>query len=157
MKPYKPKESKWYLTLIWVYFFITLTILAVMIWFAPRAASMPDTPSNAVGTLKSVFQTIRIGTVTAYSSEIGQTDTTPFITASGKSVRNSIIANNCLKFGTEVGVYQGTLRNGDKVFKVYDVEDRMNRRFDCSHYDIWNQNKTEALKFGKQKLEIRIL
>jgi len=57
--------------------------------------------------------------VTAYSSTYDQTDSTPFITASGSYVSDGTVACNFLRFGDRVRfpeVY------GDKIFIV---EDRM--------------------------------
>lgn len=88
--------------------------------------------------------------VTAYSSTVDQTDSTPFTTASGKRVRDGFIAANFLKFGTKVQIPE---LYGDKVFVV---EDRMHRRFN-TYVDIWFSNRSSALKFGKQEVEIVVL
>ena len=88
-----------------------------------------------------------LGTVSAYSSEVDQTDDTPFITASGERVRDGVIANNCLVFGVSV-VIGG---------KNYEVLDRMNTRYGCEVFDIWFASTEEAWDFGRQELEINIL
>lgn len=85
--------------------------------------------------------------VTAYSSEVEQTDDTPFIMASNKHVYNGAIANNCLDFGTVVIIKD----------KFYIVEDRLNKRYDCNHYDIWFENTSEAWDFGRQELIVEII
>lgn len=88
--------------------------------------------------------------VTAYNSEPGQTDDTPFITASNTRTRDGIVATNFLPFGTLVrfpDVY------GDKQFVV---EDRMNKRY-YYHMDIWMEEKSEAIQFGSQFLKMEIL
>ncbi|EKD79415.1 MAG: hypothetical protein ACD_41C00081G0001 [uncultured bacterium] len=79
-------------------------------------------------------------TVYAYSSTVGQTDASPFVTASGERVRDGIIANNCLPFGTIV-------KFGDKQFVV---ADRMATRYGCTSFDIWFSSTTAARQFGKQ-------
>ena len=84
------------------------------------------------------------GIVTAYSSTPDQTDDSPFITASNQRVRDGIVANNCLEFGTKVEINN----------KEYEVQDRMNRRYDCSHFDIWMESREEALRWGKQEHKI---
>lgn len=89
--------------------------------------------------------TYSIGTVTAYTSEESQTDSTPFITASNQKVRDGIVANNCLAFGTKVEI----------AGKVYEVQDRKNKRYGCDWYDIWFESKEEALEFGIQELTIK--
>lgn len=89
-------------------------------------------------------------TVTAYSSTVGQCDASPFVTASGSSVRDGVIATNLLAFGTKVkfpGVY------GDKIFTV---EDRMNARY-SNRADIWFASQAEAKQFGVKKLEMIIV
>lgn len=88
--------------------------------------------------------------VTGYSSTHDQTDNTPFVTASGKRVRDGVIAANFLKFGTKVQIPE---LFGEKVFIV---EDRMARRF-SNRVDIWFSDRATALKFGKQEAEIIIL
>jgi 3D (Asp-Asp-Asp) domain-containing protein len=88
-----------------------------------------------------------IAVVTAYNSEIDQTDDSPFITASGQNVRDGIVA--CpreLAFGTKVKI-QG---------RVYECQDRMNKKFD-DRFDIWMTHRGDALAWGKQKLGVEIL
>lgn len=78
--------------------------------------------------------------VTAYSSSPDETDDTPFTTASNQTVRDGIVANNCLPFGTKV-------RIGGNEFEV---QDRMNRKYGCEHFDVWMPSKHLALEYGKQ-------
>lgn len=89
-------------------------------------------------------------TVTAYNSEVGQTDSTPFITAYNTHVRDGIIASNFLNKGTIVRFPD---MFGDKEFVV---EDRMNKRY-YYHMDIWMAEKSEAVKFGAKFLKMEIL
>ena len=87
--------------------------------------------------------------VSAYSSEEGQCDSTPFITASNKHVRHGIVAANFLPFGTKIrfpDLY------GDEIFVV---EDRMNARYD-KNVDIWMEETAEAWKFGRKTTKIEI-
>ena len=86
-------------------------------------------------------------TLTAYSSSVDETDSTPFITASGQTVRPGIVANNCLPFGAKVKI------NGE----IYEVQDRMNIRYGCPKYDIWMASKWEARQFGKRTGLVEIL
>ncbi len=88
---------------------------------------------------------------TGYSSSPHQTDNTPFITASGTLVRDGIIANNLLPFGTKVRfpeIY------GDKIFVV---EDRMNQKKGYYHVDIWFPEYEQALNFGSKITLLEIL
>ena len=87
--------------------------------------------------------------ITAYSSSVDETDSTPFITASGSRTRDGVVATNILPFGTKVKIPE---LFGDKVFTV---EDRMNRRY-TERLDIWFPSKYEAKKFGKQLAQIVI-
>lgn len=89
--------------------------------------------------------------ITAYTSTPGQTDSTPFIGASGKHVYDGMIAANWLPFGTKVKI---PALYGDKVFTV---DDRMNSRYGYGRMDIWlDTTRTEALKFGVKRVEIQI-
>ncbi len=159
-KPYIPKEIRNQdrkITIIaWVY---ALTVIAALLITLILVGSKPvaqEVPLKAsTGALNAKFGVSRTATIYAYSSEIAQTDNSPFITASGKKVREGIIANNCLPLGSEVAIYQETLSGGDKVFRVYDVEDRMNKRYGCDIFDVWQNSKAKAVAFGKQHLEVR--
>ncbi len=88
--------------------------------------------------------------VTAYSSTESQTDDTPFITASGTTVRDGIIAANFLPFGTRITIPE---LYGDKVFEV---EDRM-APSKGYHIDIWFPSYQEARDFGAHIIQIEIL
>ncbi|TSC95095.1 MAG: hypothetical protein CEN87_107 [Parcubacteria group bacterium Licking1014_1] len=89
--------------------------------------------------------------VTAYSSTIKETDDTPLITASGKTVIDGIIANNMLPFGSKIRIPE---LYGDKIFVV---EDRMHRRKGKYHIDIWFPEYSEAKNFGAKLAYIEIL
>jgi len=88
---------------------------------------------------------------TAYSSTVAQTDDTPFITASNKKVRNGIVANNLLAFGTNVRFPE---LFGDRVFQV---EDRMSSQKGDYHFDIWFADTQDAKEFGAQMTIMEIL
>lgn len=90
--------------------------------------------------------------VTGYSSDPLQTDSTPFLTASGTLVREGVAATNFLPLGTKFKIPQ---LFGDKIFVV---EDRMNSRFnDQKIVDIWFQREQEAREFGKRLVTIELL
>lgn len=88
--------------------------------------------------------------VTAYSSTVDQTDSTPFITANGSHVYDGTIAANFLPFGTKVKFPE---YSGDKI---YTVEDRMNKRYNYK-IDIWFTTRQDALEFGKQTLYYEVV
>ena len=89
--------------------------------------------------------------ITAYSSTPGQTDDSPFITASNKDVRDGIIANNYFPFGTQLRIPE---LYGDKIFVV---EDRMSWKKGNYHFDIWFSDYGQALAFGAERTHIEIL
>ena len=92
----------------------------------------------------------RLVLITAYSSTPDQTDSTPFITASGSHVRDGIVACNFLSFGTYVRFPD---MYGDKIFVV---EDRMAIR-NSHKIDIWFNTRWEAKQFGARQLKVEVL
>ena len=99
---------------------------------------------------KQAIKTIKV-IATAYSSTADQTDDTPFLTASGKNVKDGIIASNLLPFGTKVTIPK---LYGDKIFTV---EDRMNKRKGNYQVDIWMPSRSLALNFGAKNAEMEVL
>ncbi len=89
--------------------------------------------------------------ITAYSSTVLETDETPFITASGTEVKDGIVANNLLAFGTKIRIPEVY---GDKIFTV---EDRMNWKAGNYHIDIWEDSYQDALNFGAKRTYIEVL
>lgn len=91
------------------------------------------------------------GTViaTAYNSLPGQTDDSPWITASGTRCHEGVIAANHLPIGTKVMI-EGF---GNRVFTV---EDRMNKRYN-KRIDIWFRDYDDAVKFGVRKVRYHVL
>ena len=100
-------------------------------------------PQNPKQILKAV--------ITAYSSTVGQTDSTPFITAAGTPVRDGVVANNLLAFGTKIKIPD---LYGNKIFVV---EDRMNRKKGSNQFDIWFPGTALAKEFGVRITYIEIL
>ena len=89
--------------------------------------------------------------VTGYSSSVWETDETPYLTAAGTWVKDGIIANNYLSFGTKIRLPE---LYGEKIFVV---EDRMNRKKGNYHIDIWFPSYFEAKEFGAKKTYIEVL
>ena len=87
---------------------------------------------------------------TAYSSTPDQTDSSPFITATGSRVRDGIIACNFLRFGTRVRFPE---LYGDKVFVV---DDRMAKK-NSHKIDIWFPSRQQALTFGVRYAKVEVL
>jgi 3D (Asp-Asp-Asp) domain-containing protein len=92
--------------------------------------------------------------MTAYNSEVGQTDESPCITANGFNVckhgQEDTIAANFLKFGTKVKIPE---LYGDRVFTV---RDRMNAKHP-NRVDIWMKDRSSAIKFGVKTAKIQVL
>ncbi len=96
------------------------------------------------------LKTYRIS-VTGYNSEAGQTDSSPFTTADGSTVRDGIVAANFLPFNTKVRFPE---LFGERVFEVHD---RMNPRYNL-RADVWMANKSDAIKFGlKRNVKIEVI
>jgi 3D (Asp-Asp-Asp) domain-containing protein len=89
--------------------------------------------------------------VTAYSSSPFETDSTPFVTAAGTEVKDGIVANNLLPFGTRVRMPE---LYGDKIFVV---EDRMSWKKGKYHVDVWFPSRQDAINFGSKRTYLEIL
>jgi len=110
--------------------------------FAPRVLF-----PNALD--RDPLKTVQV-VATAYNSLPGQTDSTPFITASGTRTRHGVVAANFLKIGTRVRfpeVYGNT---------IFVVEDRMNARYGWGRVDIWMEHYSDAKIFGAQRMVMEI-
>ncbi|MDP2641504.1 MAG: hypothetical protein Q8P39_03165 [Candidatus Yanofskybacteria bacterium] len=106
-------------------------------------ASAPHYGPSSVARTVNVF-------VTAYNSLPEQTNGDPFITASGERTRHGIVAANFLPLGTKIrlpAIY------GERVFIV---TDRMHPRMQ-GYVDIWFEDYSEAIQFGKQRTYIEVL
>ena len=89
---------------------------------------------------------VLLAQVTAYSSSLDETEGDPFITASGKRVRDGVIAcSREYPFGTRF-LIEG---------KLYVCLDRLARKYD-HRIDIWKPNKAEALQFGRRELPVEV-
>lgn len=88
--------------------------------------------------------------VTGYSSTEDQCDSDPWITASGSSVREGLVAANFLPFGTKVRIPE---IYGDQVFVV---QDRMHPKAE-GQVDIWFPSREQALNFGVERTYIEVL
>lgn len=89
-------------------------------------------------------------TATAYNSLPGQTDATPFITASGTHTHWGVIAMNGMAINTKIKIPE---LYGDQIFVV---EDRMNARYNKTHMDIWMEKYSDAKQFGVRHVKIEV-
>jgi len=110
-------------------------------------ASQSPANTKAVKATKPITYVVP---ATAYSSTPDQTDSTPFITASGTHVRDGVAAANFLPIGT---VFRIPDLYGDKIFIV---EDRMNKRY-TYRVDIWFPTRQAAKNFGLKTIKIEIV
>ena len=106
--------------------------------------------SKPINPESNIIQEIKM-IVTAYSSSTWETDSSPYVTAAGTQVRDGIVANNLLPFGTKVRIPE---IYGDKVFVV---EDRMNSKKGYYHVDIWFPSYWEAKSFGAKRTYIEVI
>lgn len=90
---------------------------------------------------------VKNGFFSAYNADVNQTDADPNTMANGETVYVGAIANNCLPFGTKVEI------DG----KQYTVADRMNKRYNCDHFDIFMETYDDAIKFGRKSLEYTVI
>lgn len=90
-------------------------------------------------------------TSTGYASSRYQTDLTPCVGATGL-VRAGTVASNFLPPGTLLHI----IVDGVKIPGLFIVEDRMADRF-SNRIDIWFAQTSQALNFGKRKVEIVIV
>lgn len=89
--------------------------------------------------------------LTAYSSTPDQTDSDPFVAASGKRVYDGMVAANWLPFGTKIKIPS---LYGNKVFTV---DDRMNPRYGYGRMDIWMDAPHKVVgKFGVKRAEVEV-
>lgn len=122
------------------------------------ATSTPakDGKSGQKASSTPALKVIRTSThvITAYNSEVGQTDDDPCTTANGYNLcqngKEDTIAANFLKFGTKVKIPE---LFGDRVFVV---RDRMNQKHPA-RVDVWMKNRHDAIHFGKKTATIQVV
>ncbi len=95
-----------------------------------------------------------VHSMTAYNSEVGQTDDSPCITANNFNVCahgiEDTVAANFLPFGTNIRIPE---LFGDRIFIV---RDRMNRRY-TDRVDVWMLKRSDALQFGLKRATIEVI
>jgi 3D (Asp-Asp-Asp) domain-containing protein len=109
---------------------------------------------------------------TGYNSEVSQTDTTPFVTATGASTRWGIIAvsrdllDQSIPYGSLVrirdlgsydhgrgyGAFQRML-DGQEFFIVEDTTHRRKRQ----QIDVWFSEYNQAINWGVRKVEVEVV
>lgn len=135
--------------------FITLVFNAaplVSADFEPVSGSISGTTIQVAPAAADLYAPLETRTVwiTAYSSTADQTDDTPFITASGRYVRDGVIAANFLPFGAKI-IIPSLFGN-----KIFTVEDRMSSK-KKNNVDIWMITRKGALDFGAHYANITVV
>lgn len=86
----------------------------------------------------------------AYNSVPGQTDGSPFRTASLTQAREGVIASNYFPIGTKLRIPD---HFGDQIFRV---EDRMNPRY-TKTLDIWMEDVSDAKQWGRRHIKVEVV
>jgi len=133
----------------WQAFIDWAVVIVVSVWISGVGIGMGWLVGSLWPETRYIYEkpvNIVHGEVSAYTSSPDETDDTPCITASGAVAGEGIVATNCLEFGSRVRI----------AGRYYIVHDRMARRYDCDHFDIWFPSKAEAREFGRQFLRVKI-
>lgn len=116
------------------------------------ALALEPVPENTEPKIRVISSSIH--TMTAYNSEVGQTDDSPCITANGFNVCThgieDTVAANFLPFGTKVRIPD---LFGDRIFVV---RDRMNKRY-SDRVDVWMLERSDAIQFGVRRTRIEVV
>ncbi|MFN0150643.1 MAG: 3D domain-containing protein [bacterium] len=116
-----------------------------------RHRNTPKATPVAARRLDPLLEGIPV-TMTAYSSDVAQTDADPHITATGTTVRPGVIAlsRDLLRDYTPGAPF----RYGDRVFieghGEFIVEDTMHPRW-THRVDLWSESREEAVQFGRRR------
>lgn len=119
-----------------------------------RSQAMSDTNENELSDpcrLKVVVcdsEKLYATRITSYNADEAQTDADPNTMASGKKVYQGAIANNCLAFGTKVRI---------EGLGVFTVEDRMNKRYGCDVFDIFQTKPQNNVAIINKRIAYTII
>ncbi|WP_293912202.1 hypothetical protein [Deinococcus sp.] len=119
---------------------------------AQLQAAAPSTRSLGRPVSNGARRTV---SATAYSSDVGQTDNSPFVTATGTRVRPGVIALSrdllrTFPYGSRVTIQDaGGVLNG----RVFIVEDTMNARL-RNTIDVWMGSRRQAYQWGRRTVTI---
>ena len=104
--------------------------------------------------------------VTAYSSTVDQTDSTPFLTSTQERVRPGIVAvsrdllSTELPYGTQIRIihieedpYRCGAWNVDTILEVQDTMHRRKR----NQVDIWVPSRAEAIQWGRCQAVLQVI
>jgi len=100
-----------------------------------------------------------VARATAYNSMPGQTDSTPFITATGTRTRPGVVALSrdllrTFPYGSKVMIEDLTGRSGNLLHnRVFYVEDTM-AAYKTRSVDIWMASYGQAIRFGARQVRV---
>lgn len=136
---------------------------------APRAPQASTSRAQNIQQLQSQVgrTTTRTGRsailrATAYNSMPGQTDSTPFITATGTRTRPGVVALSrdmlrMFPYGTRITIQDLSGRSGGLFNgRVFIVEDTM-AAYKTGSIDIWMSSYGDAIRFGARQVRITAL
>lgn len=111
----------------------------ILEYFKPKTIYINNAEAKTVEVeaVKEEIENKLSGTFYTYNAEESQTDGNPYRTASGRIVKDGIVANNCLAFGTKIEV---------EGLGVLEVQDRMNSRYGCNDFDVFRENPKDNFK-----------
>ena len=111
----------------------------ILEYFKPKTIYINNAEAKTVEVeaAKEEIESKLSGTFYTYNAEESQTDGNPYRTANGKIVKDGIVANNCLAFGTKIEV---------EGLGVLEVQDRMNSRYGCNDFDVFRENPKDNFK-----------
>jgi len=144
----------------------SIAILAV-IFPIPAAIAQPsagmygaDSINTAVSAVvEKVMPKVAVehftATVTAYNSEVGQTDSDPFTAANGHQVYDGMLAcSREYSFGTQVTIGSRTYTCGDRMASKFDHA--VNLSMKQPRFDIWMPSHSAAMAWGKRNVEVTV-
>ena len=132
----------------------TLTTSTLAIPAVATSTIATSTPDKATSTPKIKVISTSEHVITAYNSDVAQTDSDPCTTANGFNVcrhdKEDTIAANFLKFGTKVKIPS---LFGNRIFIV---RDRMNSKHP-ERVDVWMKHYKDAINFGIRVADIQVV
>jgi 3D (Asp-Asp-Asp) domain-containing protein len=123
---------------------------------APAVRSVPTAPLAQAAVRTGRTAIVR---ATAYNSLAGQTDSSPFITATGTRTRPGVVALSrdllrSFPYGSKIMLEDLSGGNNNLLKgRIFVVEDTMAAR-KTNSLDIWMGTRSEAIRFGARTLRI---
>jgi 3D (Asp-Asp-Asp) domain-containing protein len=130
---------------------IVLAVLITVLLLIPAGDAVSKAEAQEVSDepplSQPAFREVR-AEVSAYTSSVDETDSTPFTTASGAPTGHGTLAcPSKYAFGTKVEI----------AGKVYTCQDRMAQRYrNREVFDMWTPTKKVAYQWGRRSLTVKI-